>query len=279
MSDNVFIKSLRIKDWLHVLGLPLLGILFASKERVFTFGSVLVFIVAALYCAHGYSVNNYFDLRYNRELPKRKFYALLGFSYSLFILNCAISYYCGGPAALSLVITGAITGFLYSAPPLRLKRSILFNLVLNSFGFALLFLIGFAAVRRQITSVSLAFTFFFGLLFIPLQLVHQISHSKEDALQGIPTLYNTHGPYATRMVFNASVLLIAITPLCIRLPRAQFFSFWTVTVVLCVFMFQAYRRLTTREGAGVSLSRQTRILFRKILVLYGATIAVVAYYL
>ena len=216
-----FFIFIRVKDWLHILGLAVLGISFYSGPSLFTSKALLGLIISSLYLAHGFSLNNCFDFSIDQHMGKKFFLSeqtfpkkFLALSYALFLINCVIA------SAISLillclVIIGSVTELIYSVPPLRLKRITFLNIMLNSFGFSLIFLIGFASVSKSINSSALMMAILFALVFTPLQIIHQISHSEADKRGNVQSIYNRYGIEITVNIFNFSLALLLLWSLLI----------------------------------------------------------------
>jgi len=276
IKKNIFVKSCRIKDWIHILGLPLLGIIYASRYSLFTHKSLLALIISSLYLAHGYSLNNYFDLKYNIFIPQRGARKILFFSYFLLFINCIISYFYSLSIFLLLII-GDIAGLIYSAPPLRFKKNIFLNLFLNSFGFSLLFLIGFISANQAITISSIIMTSFFGLHFVPLQLIHQISHLEEDRNQHIPTFYNKHGAKITIFLFKITFICIAFWTLLIPISKSRSIYLFFITILLFIVLNYALRNIKTDNVFNIKGAVKIRLFFRKAYILYGLIVSIIIY--
>jgi 4-hydroxybenzoate polyprenyltransferase len=270
-----FLAYLRVKDWLHVLGLTLLGTAFNSFFSIFSYKAFSALAVSALYLAHGFSLNNYFDADIDKRINKQYLppggKKLLFFSYSLFIVNCFISYRICAPV-FYLVLAGSLLASLYSAPPFRMKKSAFPNIILNSAGFAIIFLIGFAAVRGRITRASAMTAALFALLFIPLQIVHQIAHAEADRAENILTLYNRYGYAKTLAILKASLSLLVLWSLLIGALYRDYIAVFYLTLPLSLAIFYFLKKL---RGAGNALQKsatELRDILKKICLLYGTAL-------
>lgn len=165
---------IRIKDWLHILGLAVLGAVFYYNSAIKPYHLLPGLLVSSLYLAHGFSLNNFFDVTIDQSIGKR-FLPLnpifhkrfLVISYALLFINCLISLQIS-QMVFWLVITGSALGVIYSAPPLRLKRHTFLNIALNSLGFSIIFLIGFFSASNDATLSVLMMSILFVLFFIPI---------------------------------------------------------------------------------------------------------------
>lgn len=270
-----FATFFRTKEWLHILGLAVLGIAFHSEFDLFTHNALLGLIVSSLYLAHGFSLNNYFDIRIDRPIKKGGFSLnyplhkkLLLCSCALFLVNCVLSFQIS-PIVLYLVIIGGILGVAYSAPPLRLKKMTFLNILLNSAGFSVIFLIGFVSVNNSVTLHSLMMAILFALVFIPLQIMHQISHSEADKIQNIQTIYNRYGLKKTLFYFDLSLVLLVLWSLLLSILNDRYDYIFYSTFLFGFSLFYALHRMKNDKIAESGYATKTRLLFRKICILYG----------
>ena len=171
-----YAKFLRVKDWFFIIGLPFLGFFYNRKRFEFS-GIFLLFIIASLYFAHGYSINRYFDFK-NKELsfPEGEINIRRNVAFSFFLLglNCIISLFYSKPIFI-LVILGAVISLLYSST--KLKRNPFFNVAFNSSGFTILFLIGCLA-NKPISSDVLYLLAYVWIGIISSQIIHLMAHKQ-----------------------------------------------------------------------------------------------------
>jgi len=173
----------RIKEWIYIVGLVLLGFFYGGIKN-FNFSQFFVLLVISfLYLSHGYSMNNCCDFKIDSkaknpissgELTFRK--GLL-ISHFLFLFNCLISFLFSKVIFL-LVVIGWVLSILYSAPPFRFKYRLIPNLLLNSLGFSILFMIGFLANKSVVLEMWLLVVLIF-LTVMSAQTIHLVSHRRE----------------------------------------------------------------------------------------------------
>lgn len=279
-----FFIFIRIKDWLHILGLTILGIVFYSSSSLFTYGSLSALIVSSLYLAHGFSLNNYFDIGIDQFLGKkfipanqRSHKKLLTLSYMLFLINCLISAKIS-LLVLYLVALGLIIGLIYSAWPFRLKRLTFSNILLNSLGFSIIFLIGFASVSKTITLPAIMMTVLFALVFIPLQIIHHISHSEADKKGNIQTIYNRYDFKITIFFFDFSLLILTLWSLLIGILKNKYIFIFYLTFLFCFLLFHFMQRMKKSKKSLDESALETRLLFRKICLAYGIILFFILYF-
>jgi len=282
---NILLTFIRIKDWLHILGLTALGITFYSNSSLFTYQALLGLIVSALYLAHGFSLNNYFDIAIDQHIGKNFFSPgqtshkkFLVISYALLFINCVISYKIS-PIIFYLVTIGSITGLIYSAPPLRLKRITFLNILLNSLGFSIIFLIGFASVSKSISPTALMMTVLLALVFIPLQIVHQISHSEGDKEGNIQTIYIRYGFKKTVYFFDFSLALLFLWSLLIGTLDDKYIYIFYATLIFCFSLFYFMQWIKKSGKIYAESAIKIRFLSRKICIFYGIIMLLIFYFI
>jgi 4-hydroxybenzoate polyprenyltransferase len=172
ISFKSLLKYYRAKDWRAYFALGLFGF-FISRGFLFSPLDILLFFtIGILLLAFGFSINNFFDIKEDREKfaelhsshtlrftwaeevknlliqNKRNFF----FSFSPGILALFLSAYFGKEVFLFILIAGLI-GFFYSAPPLRMKSRPFLDLVSHGlFAGALIFLFPVLVFAPQLTS-------------------------------------------------------------------------------------------------------------------------------
>ncbi|HNW38888.1 MAG TPA: UbiA family prenyltransferase [Candidatus Omnitrophota bacterium] len=280
-----FLVFIRITDWLHILGLAVLGVAFSSASSLFTFKTLLALTVSALYLAHGFSLNNYFDAAIDQRINKVYFPAgpisrerFLIFSYSLFLINCFIASRIS-VTMLYFIVAGSLLALIYSAPPLRFKKSTLLNIVLNSLGFAIIFLIGFISVGNFISAEALMMSVLLALVFIPLQIVHQIAHSEADKIENILSVYNRYGLQPTIYLINLSLAGLLLWSLFIGISSLKYAGVFYLTCLFCFSLFYYLRRVKNSPQAHPEAAAKLRIIIRRICILYGTGLLLSFYFI
>lgn len=285
MKRSIYFISARVKDWLHVLGLTILGIGFYSPLSLLSAQSLKGLIISALYLAHGYSLNTCIDATiepyWNKtlgNLDKNFFYKLILFSYSLFFINFVISFLYLRILAY-LVVAGSILCLLYSLPPVRLKNNVIFNHVLNSSGFAILFIIGFLSVSKKITVDSVAMAMFFTFLFIPLQIVHQISHCMEEGIGGVALRMKTFKSNIWHFFIFSLALIILWILLMGEMINSKYIYYLYPTSLFVVLFIYFMRKIIISKEIDISEVRKVRFIFRKICIVYGFIVYCIYFFL
>jgi len=193
------ISLYRTSQWIHILGLPMLGFIYNSTPPLSAIPLLLTLVIGSLYLAHGYAVNDLFDTMVKYRNSPSQFYREKGISSRTALLFCYAPFFINliivnllSQKVLWLVISGWVLSYIYSAPPVRLKSRPPFDLIINSMGFSILFLIGYGAHNTpDLNSLLMAGLFF--ILFLPLQLFHEITHLKQNQSENTTTVAARYG--------------------------------------------------------------------------------------
>ena len=273
----MFLKFFRIYDWLHVLGLPFLGLVYSqanNHDSQFLFLPVmLVFIISSLYIAHGYAFNEVMDTMieagnsdyFFKKKKSISFKTALFLSYLPLIINLILAIFFLRNV-LILVIAGGIISYLYSSMPLRLKSVPFLDLITNAAGFSILFLIGYCSLKPQ-DKGSWMITALFFLLFIPLQLVHEIVHLDKDKQGKIETTAVRYGIRGSRVLFSISLLIFTFWPLLLwHLQVLSVYAF-PLSVLYSIYAFLNFSRAL--KSNTCMLRHDVRIHARLLTIIYG----------
>jgi len=186
------IKFYRMKDWRAYFALGFLGFIVAQGYLSPFLDIILFVIVGVLLLAFGFSVNNFFDIKEDREkgeiksllIQNKKNFLL---SVSPGILALFLSSYFGTKLFLFVLVAGLI-GFFYSAPPLRTKSRPFWDLISHGFfAGALIFLFPLLIFRPELTlfHYSIAFSVFY--LSVMLEMRNHWEDYQSDFRAGLRT--------------------------------------------------------------------------------------------
>jgi len=207
-----FLKSYRVKDWIHYLGYVLLG---SSICKNF---SLSIFLLASLMLAYAYSFNEYFDKKL-----KRKFFVLpllFSFLFLPFLNSLQLLIY----FSFILLVT------FYSLPLTYLEGKPILSTLSNSIGFLLIFLLPFTTLKKIIE-----FSNFLLLLFLlnsAAQIIHEIVDYRKDKKIGKNTTAVILGIKNSIFLLRVTLLLTAITSL---------FLFFSLKIVsISSFLFSSF---------------------------------------
>lgn len=268
MKLKEIIAFYRVKDWLHMLGLVLLGYVYSrGQDKIMIL--IAGFSAAALYLAHGYSLNDIYDRQLKVDLSYKK--AMLLSFIALFLCLAA-----SGIVSLELLgvaIFGHLCGMLYSARPFRLKNRFLLDLVFNALALASLFLMGYL-IKGGLSAKPLALFFMFFVYFLPTQLVHQIQDRKIDAEYRQDNTFQLLGIEKTKKMIYFLLFIYAL--LGIILLRAGVLG---IASALSTILFSAGLALYTamRIKSENRIAKEPKMSTRYLSMLYGAALLVSFY--
>lgn len=260
-----YIRFLRIKDWFYIVGLAWLGLFFGAKQ-LYIKDLFFLSVASSLYLAHGYSLNNYFDLKqpgdsvliqYGEGFNSK---VALFISLLLFGISIAVSLFYS-KIAIILIILGAVISFLYSSSLFRFKKVPLLNIVLNSTGFTILFLLGFLMNKRfDVTALCLGGYIWLGI--VPSQLVHLMSHRYSDAVNktSLKTLFT---------LLYMSVFAWAATSFIFFYALNNFKIVFVLTLLVCLAYILVIEVSRCRSAFSIVKITRVRFLIRLINIVFG----------
>jgi 4-hydroxybenzoate polyprenyltransferase len=280
-SFQMTLDLFRVRDWVHVLGLPLLGFLYARMKdpQMTWFYLPLCIIISVLYLAHGYSLNETYD-----TLKKHKgiyqgffqekgisFKRALALSFAPLLINLVLSWLVS-PGMFLLIIAGAILSYVYSAPPSRFKEIAFADLVINALGFSILFLIG-TGLGEGIFPGSFYLAFLFFIVFIPLQLIHELEHVQEDRAANVKTTVVRCGEKISGNLILSSLILLTLWSFLLYLGEMPFLIF----ILTFAFSFYIMMNFLKRCNCGHKANRNYsfRLWVRMFAAIYGLGILMV----
>jgi len=256
-------------DWLHFLGIPLLGyIVWTKGHNSFSIYELLkLLFISSLYLTHGYFLNDSFDaFKVNSKTIINPGKIIL-ISYIFLLLNICFAFFLKREV-VAIIICGGILSFIYNAPPLLLRRVPFIGTLVNASGFSLLFLIGYPLLKTDIFTPILFFLFFF-IIMIPIQLLHELSHLHEDRLNESITTASLLGEKHTLII---SILLLAVSSSwTVLIARKGYPSLFSVASMIFAILVTVYLIAKFRLN---NLIGNTKIKsgLRKISIIYGLVI-------
>jgi len=187
-----FLKYYRMKDWRAYFGLGVFGFVVA-RGFLFPFLDIALFlIIGGLLLAFGFSVNNFFDVKEDREKGEIKNFLIQNkknFLFSLLpgIIALFLSIYFGVKVFLFVLIAGLI-GFFYSAPPLRMKSRPFLDLVSHGFfAGALIFFFPLLIFSPELTFFHYLIAFSIFYLSAMLETRNHLEDHQSDLRAGLRT--------------------------------------------------------------------------------------------
>ena len=249
------INLTRIKDWVHILGLPILGFVSVSNE-INAIVLLIVVIMSSLLLAFAYSYDISFDiLRYRkvRSYPTFKTSLFLSLLFLLlsFFLSITVSYY-----MLILVVLFSIVVLIYLTPSIDLKSMPYIGTFLNATGFSILFLIG-----GSLSEITLEIIYVWTLVLItmiPFQIVHEIQDMREDRRNKVITTAVKLGKEKTRKLVYVSLFVLLLWPVML------YYLGYTIYISLATFIFCSSAAILLYTKKNIR-----KIHFRYIAFIYG----------
>lgn len=268
MSLKEIILFYRVKDWLHLLGLVVLGYAY-SQSSVNALQVIAGFVVGSLYLSHGYSLNDICDNQLKTAISSKK---ALFLSVMVLIL-CLILSSLISLKVLFIVIVGHLGGMFYSAPPFRFKNKFLLDLVFNALSLAPLFLLGYA-INGILVFKPLAVFFLFFVYFIPIQLVHQMQDCAIDIEYKHSNTFQILGIKKTKYLIYAT--LLAYTLLSLLLWRSMILNMVAslASIIFAIALF-CYVHLAVKSQGKIS--RNLKLDTRYVSILYGVAMVLSFY--
>ena len=206
-----YLKILRIKDWLHLLGLPILGYFYNIIP--FNFNEIFfVIVISFLFLAYGFSLNK--CANFYRKRKTHIFYKSLLVALAFLLPTLFLAYSISFPAFFIIAVNSFI-GFVYSFPPSILKRFPIIVTILNGIGFGLLFSFGYLS-NKPIDSAFFYMSSFVGFIFLPVQLVHEIADKTEDRRLGFKSTVMLLDKTTIRYLATLLFALVALFALYIN---------------------------------------------------------------
>jgi len=270
---SMLMNFFRVRDWFHVLGLSFLGFVYAYTSQILLPSLLFSFIASSLYIAHGYSLNEIIDAQVAVKYSKNEFKVKKGISFNsalilsyiplLVNLVFSVLFY---KNILLLIIAGALLAYLYSAAPFRFKSVPFMDLVVNSAGFSILFLIGYCSLR-PLDKNSLLITALFFLLFIPLQLIHELAHFEKDKSEKAVTTVVRYDMPASFKLFFISLLPFTIWPLFLWYLQILSIYVSLLTASFSAYIFLRFGKIL-KNHVNINMN-DLRIHARFLTILYG----------
>lgn len=186
------LKYYRTKDWRGYFGMGVFGFFLAKGFLFPLFDILLFFLIGILLLAFGFSVNNFFDVKEDREkgeikkvlIQNKKNFFL---SISPGLLSLFFSTYFGLKIFLFVLAAGLI-GFFYSAPPLRMKSRPFLDLISHGlFAGALIFLFPLLIFSPKLTLFHYLIAFSIFYLSAMLETRNHLEDYQSDFRAGLKT--------------------------------------------------------------------------------------------
>lgn len=244
ISFKSLLKYYRAKDWRAYFALGLFGF-FISRGFLFSLLDILLFFtIGILLLAFGFSINNFFDIREDREKGqvknlliqnKRNFF----FSFSPGILALFLSAYFGKEVFLFILIAGLI-GFFYSAPPLRMKSRPFLDLISHGlFAGALIFLFPVLVFAPQLTSFHYLVALSVFYLSATIEMRNHLEDYQSDLRASLKTTVCFLGFKNSEILLKYLCLFypLILLPVCFIIFQEYDFLALLFLILTAVFLF------------------------------------------
>jgi len=245
MSINFksFLKYYRMRDWRAYFGLSVLGFVVAKGFLAPPLDILLFSIMVVLLLAFGFSVNNFFDIKEDKEKGEVKNLLVQNkknflFSVSPGILALFLSSYFGAEIFLFVLVAGLI-GFFYSAPPLRMKSKPFLDLISHGlFAGALIFLFPFLVFSSKLTTFHYLVTFSVFYLSVMLETRNHLEDYQSDFRAGLQTTVCSLGYKKSEKLLRylAFFYPLALSPAFLMLSQ-NFLLLFLVSTCFFILLF------------------------------------------
>ena len=246
MIANI-LSYFRVKDWLHLLGLALLGYVYSPGFNLLSIELPRILLLSFLLLAFAYSFSTQFKLHWGKENFKKRILpslAVLAFAivYSLFLSSQIF--------ILSLI--SIIVVIVYVIPPLNLKAVPIAVTVLNSVGATTHFLLG-AAIVSNLTLNLFSLAIYVAILFLAAQLLHELAHFSKDKEGGRITTPIRFGFKATYYTIDGLLILLVAWAIVLYAYQGFPILFTITTAVFSLFFFLIvwFKKDTTKARMNV----------------------------
>lgn len=225
------LRLYRVKGWCKNLGITLIGFLINSGIKIELLTPLLV---ASLAQAYAFSINDFYDFQETEEqnflgnlIKEGKFSKRKGLFFCLLpgIISLVLSAFLGLWVLLTNLLFISLYTF-YSRPLARLKKDWKFSLPINTICLGvLLFLLGYFTGGIRLKAYGIVFLLIFASYILLSELIHQISHKREDKRAGIKSFPIEFGNELTLKVGKLTQLVPIIFSLYMILldPFKKFF--------------------------------------------------------
>ncbi|MBU0762976.1 MAG: UbiA family prenyltransferase [Candidatus Altiarchaeota archaeon] len=257
-----FIKFYRVNEWLHILGLSMLGYFYSTKSPHNLFSILLLMLISSLYLAFGYSSNCILG-----KLGKKTSLSDVVISILPCLAGLIISYVVSFYIFISF-LSGAIIAVLYSGPIVNFKGTPYISLLSNSSLFVFLLLFGIFMGGGYLGTETVLFLLVVFMLIIPFQIVHEIEHRNEDKKDGLKTTVNSLSLINARHIIFMSILLVCGIVLFMKINYAPPLFFAEVTILFCISLLSNIYSLSYNTRVALSCRKFMRLAG----IVYGAVV-------
>lgn len=251
MSIKSFLKYYRMKDWRAYFTLGVFGFFIAQGFLFPLLDIALFLIIITLFLAFGFSVNNFFDVKEDKEkgetinllIQNKKNFL---FSISPGILSLFLSTLFGAKVFL-FALVAILISFFYSAPPLRMKSRPFLDLISHGlFAGALIFLFPLLIFSPKLTLFHYLIVFSIFYLSVMLEMRNHLEDYQSDLRAGLQTTvcFLGYKNSANFLKYLAFFYPLALSPAFFLISQKFLFLFLILTYFfLPLFLFKRNYRI------------------------------------
>ena len=266
-----FIKIVRVKDWFYIIGIAFLGFLYKIEQFKF-YEAVYLLIVASLFVIHGYVTNTYYDMKHEKS-SSSKYYdkntesnLLFYMALAAFLINMVISLLYSN-ILFVLVVVGGIVSFIYSSSWTRMKDKPFLNIILNSTGFTILFLIGYF-FNKYVSIDVLYLSGYIWLGIIPSQIIHLLAHNRFERNWPLPVNVSLKFFYIFQLLWLGEISMA-----CVFLNNI--YPIFVLTLLFCITQIVIIKICMRRLSSNSGIFLKIRDKFKFVHIIFGLFFAII----
>ena len=245
---KLIFKYYRVKDWQAYFALGFFGFVIAKGFLFPLFNIFLFFLTLCLMLAFGFAINNFFDIKEDREknlnpLPQNRKNFLLSILPGILALFLSIPF---GLKVFLFVFVAELIGFFYSAPPLRMKSKPFLDLISHGlFAGALLFIFPFLFFSQRLNTFHYLIAFSIFYLSTMLEMRNHLDDYQSDFRAGLKTSVCFLGYKNSETLLRYLTIFYPLTLLpifsLISFKFLLFFFFFTLLFLLLYLFKKNYQ--------------------------------------
>lgn len=228
---RLYWRSLRPRESMMMLGVPMLGILFSSPPFTITTVLDIVFFFFGSFCiaGHVYTLNDLCGLTYDiydqhkleRPLHARQLQAREVFLFSLIMLFIGLTiYYFLDETVLLIALLITLLWLVYALPATLFKGIPILTSLLNGIGSGIMpFLLGYALFSPAIDFKGLLISCYFGIIAGAGQMNREIIDIEPDVQAGLTTTAVKFGRKKTYVASFTLFIMSTVLFICLGLSQ------------------------------------------------------------
>lgn len=272
LSD--LIKIYRVKDWVHFLGLPLLGYFKFNEENPKRL--LFILISSAFYLAFAAVLNNWYDRHldinqslknpFSKNFDRFNFYNIRTVIILPLVLTLIFAYLSSTIVFLIMLI-GIFFSYSYSSPPFRLKSIPVVGTLSNILVFIPLLYIGPVSIENHYSEMFYL-AVFCSFVVIIMQLFHEIEDMEDDQKGKIYTIPVIFGK--KEAIHLNQFLAIFFMLYCLLLSYQGFFKMYELFISILYSIAVIFASIL--QGGHTFGHISYRIIMRTVSCVMGITL-------